>query len=91
MKKPWFSIVEVVEPRGRSMDDIAQEVARKRRVPLRDMRGVTTRADVVAARWEAIDIISRERPDLSSTVIGQYFNRDPSSVCHARAKMRAAA
>jgi chromosomal replication initiation ATPase DnaA len=37
---------------------------------------------VLKARNEAIAMIYRKRPDLSLTQIGQYFNRDHSSIVH---------
>lgn len=88
-KKPWFRIVEVVEPTGRTMADIAAEIAAKRLVPLKDMRGSSRRHEISRARWAAYRQIKLERPDLTSTQVAMYFNRDASSVRHAWRAMEA--
>ena len=89
MKKPWFSILAVYDLK-RSMADIAVDVANTCRVSLGEMRGAAQRPDVVSARWEAFAAIREERPDLSASIIGRYFNKDCSTVNYALAQMRKA-
>ena len=80
LKRPWFHIIDVIEPRGRSMEDIAAEVARERGVTVVAMRSPRFTIPVFEARCEAMTRISAERPDLVSEQVGRYFNRDGSIV-----------
>jgi len=80
MTRPWFHIIEVIEPRGRSIADIAQSVAQARRINLNEMRSSTYRGPIKRARHEAFRLIRQERPDLSSTLIGEYFRVEPPTV-----------
>lgn len=91
IKKPWFSIIDVTEKRGRSMADIAAEVAREHRVSLTELRGERHLKYVCAARMEAMVKVRAERPDLSSAQVAAYFNRDPSTVRHTWRKAEAQA
>lgn len=79
-RDPWFHILAVYEPRGRSMADIVAEVAYERKISVRDLRSPSQRHQVIAARWEAFRRIRQERPDLSSTVIAGFFRCEPSTV-----------
>ena len=83
MNKPWFSIIDVVEARGRSIADIAAEVAHECKVDLRIMRSAVVLTHVLAARDKALARIRQERPDLSSRHVAAYFHRDPSSIRHS--------
>jgi hypothetical protein len=83
MRDPWFSIIDVTEGRGRSIADIAAEVARECRVDLRVMRSALMLTHVLAARDKALARIRQERPDLSSRHVAEYFRRDSSSIRHS--------
>lgn len=83
MTRPWFRIIEIIEPRGRSIADIALSVAKDRLVSLSEMRSSTYREPIVRARYEAFRRIRQERPDVSSTLIGEYFRVEPSTVRRA--------
>lgn len=80
--KPWFSILEVHDIRGRSMADIAAEVCAENGLSLADLRSVRQRGTFVAARKEFYRRIARERPDISSTQAGAFLHRDGSSARH---------
>lgn len=80
MKAPWFSIVDVIEPRGRSIADIVAEVAEKTGVKVGAIRSPLVINRVVAARDAALARIREERPDLGSARVAEFFNRDPSSI-----------
>ena len=83
LKKPWFRIIGVYEGGKRSMADIAAEVARDRGIGLHEMRGEAKPGYVVDARFEAYRRIRQERPNLSSSQVAAYFNKEPSSIRHA--------
>jgi hypothetical protein len=80
MKRPWFHVIEIIEPRGRSIADIALSVARARRIDLDEMRSNTCRLPVQRARHEAYRTIRRERPEVSSSLIANYFRVEASGV-----------
>jgi chromosomal replication initiation ATPase DnaA len=82
MRKPWFSIIEVIERSGRSLADIVGEVAREHEVSLDDLRSNRQPPVLRAVRREVVKRVWRERPDLSSTQIGRFLNRDASSIRH---------
>lgn len=83
MKAPWFNIVEIVEPRlGRSMADIVRDVSEAYNISLAELRRPSQRRMYSAARNAAYDAVHRERPDLSSSMVGRFLNRDGSSVRH---------
>ncbi len=83
MTRPWFRILEIIEPRGRSIADIALSVALTRLVSLNEMRSSTYRGPIRRARYEAFRLIREERPDVSSRIVGDYFRVDPSTVRRA--------
>ena len=91
MRDPWFSIVDVIEERGRSIADIAAEVARECGVNLNVMRSPLMLKHVVAARDAALAHILQERPDAPSSYVAAYFNREASTIRHAWRKLRRAA
>jgi chromosomal replication initiation ATPase DnaA len=80
MRKPWFSIIEVIERSGRSLADIVGEVAREHEVSLVDLRGNRQPARLRVVRKEVVRRVWSERPDLSSSQIGKFLNRDPSAI-----------
>jgi hypothetical protein len=82
-REPWFSIVNVYEKRGRSIGDIAAEVAGELGLSLIDMRGLSRSDELVEARAVAYLRIQKERPDVSSGQIGRYFGRDASVIRRA--------
>lgn len=77
-REPWFSILEVYEPRGRSMADIVKEVVEQTGVSLERMRSWEHKAR--PARLTAITAIRGERPDLTSGQVAAFFRRDTSLV-----------
>jgi chromosomal replication initiation ATPase DnaA len=81
-REPWFSIIEVHEPTGRSMADIAAEVAAEHGVEVSRLRGPEQTYNVNAARHAAIRRVSQERPNLSSGQIARFFCRDGSTIRH---------
>ncbi len=83
MTRPWFRIIEIIEPRGRSIADIALAVASERKIALRELRSNTWRRHTQQARYEAFRRIRQERPDVSSTLIGEYFRVEASTVRRA--------
>lgn len=83
MRKPWFRIIDVVENCGRSIADIAAEVAQEYSVHTNVMRSPLKLAHIVEARDIALARIRRERPDLSSRVVAEYFRRDSSAIRHS--------
>lgn len=83
MRAPWFSIIDVIETRGRSIADISAEVANECGVDLRVMRSALVLDHIVAARDKALARIRRERPDVSSGTVAAYFNREPSTIRHS--------
>ena len=78
MKRPWFTILEIIEPKGRSVIDIIRSVAEEERVAFRDIVGATQIKPVRKARIKAYQRVHAERPDLSSTVAAKFFNREAS-------------
>lgn len=80
LKKPWFSIIEVTEMRGRSIADIAAEVARERGVSLTEMLSERRIKYVCEARSAAIKRVAEVRRDVTAAQIARYFNRDPSTI-----------
>jgi hypothetical protein len=81
-REPWFSIIEVHEPSGRSMADIAAEVAAEHGVEVSDLRGTSRRHKITSVRHDAFLRICRERPELSSAQIARYFHREGSTLRH---------
>jgi hypothetical protein len=81
-RKPWFQILEVIEPRGRSMADIVNEVVKRRKVSLREVLGARQHEYLLEARREIYEAIRAERPDLSSNQVGKFMNRDGSRIRH---------
>lgn len=77
-REPWFSIIDVYEPRGRSMADIVKEVVDQTGVSLERMRSWSHKAR--AARVAAIKAVRSERPDLTSGQMAVFFRRDASTV-----------
>lgn len=61
---------------------IIKAIAQKHVLSVGTMVGERRDRLVLKARNEAIAMIYRKRPDLSLTQIGQYFNRDHSSIVH---------
>lgn len=80
MRKPWFQILEVVELRGRSIADITIEVAKRRCVDLKEIRGDRQTQLLRDVRKDVYEQIARERPDLSSEVVGAYLRVDGSTI-----------
>lgn len=80
MRDPFFRILDVTEARGRSIADIAAEVAGRRQVSLNRLRGRQQDEWARKARHEAILQIKAERPDLSSAVVSQFFGREASVI-----------
>jgi hypothetical protein len=89
-RKPFFRILEVREPEGRSIADITAEVAAERRIHIQVLRSPLMLAHILAARDEAITRIMQERPDIPSSQVAAYFNRDPSTIRYSwrRARLR---
>ncbi|RWL14867.1 MAG: hypothetical protein EOR57_31470 [Mesorhizobium sp.] len=83
MREPWFHILDVTEARGRSIADIASEVALECGVDLCVMRSPLMLDHIVAARDKALARIRQERPDLSSRYVADYFHRDSSTIRHS--------
>lgn len=81
-RKPFFEIIEVIEPRGRSMADIVKEVAARRKVSVREMRSGCFYRYITQARQEAYRAIRSERPDITSGQIAIFFNREGSTIRH---------
>lgn len=65
--------------------DIVTEVCDRRGVHAVDMAGPSRRLPVVAARNEAIYLIKARKPILSSSRLGQWFDRDHTSCLYALA------
>lgn len=86
MREPWFRIVEVVEANGRSIADIARDVADEHGVSLADIRGSRRTREILRARHQAMMQCRYQRPDLSSGQVAQYFQRDASTVRHLWAR-----
>lgn len=87
-REPWFRILDVVDPRGRSIAEISAEAAREMNVPLDVLRGTLYRHRLHQKRLAVYSRIKAERPDVPSSQIGRYFNRDPSSVRKALSKVQ---
>jgi chromosomal replication initiation ATPase DnaA len=79
-RKPFFEIIDVVEKRGRPIADIVNEVARRFKVPVPDLRGPRQSKRLRAARREAYRMIYGERPDLSPSTVANFLNRDGSTI-----------
>lgn len=82
-REPWFSIIDVTEAHGRSIADIAAEVATECGIDLRVIRSPLMIGHILAARDKAIARIRQERPDLKSAHVAAYFHRDPSAIRHS--------
>lgn len=91
MRPPWFSIIEVIEPRGRSMHDIASGIAARHCISMALLRGQRRSTTLFAVRKKIYQQIKIERPDLSSGAVARFMNRDGSSVRHAWLQMDRAA
>lgn len=87
MRNPWFTIIEIIEPRGRPIAEIAAEVARTRGVSLAEMRGARLSRNIAQARREALARIRIERPDVQSHIVARYFHREGSTIRHAWCNM----
>ena len=81
-RKPWFEILEVIEPRGRSMADIAMRVAARFNTNVSEIRGRRQTQRIAAARRAFCRAVYRERPDLSTSVVADFLGRDRSTVRH---------
>lgn len=81
-RKPWFRIIDVTELNGRSIADIAAEVAERCNVPMASIRGGRLSPQVVAARKEVLRQIHLERPDLSSGTVAAFLRLESSTVRH---------
>lgn len=81
-REPFFRILEVIEAKGRSIADITGEVADQHGIHIQVLRSPLMLDHIAAARHEAIAKIMIERPDLSSSRVAAYFNRDPSTIRH---------
>jgi chromosomal replication initiation ATPase DnaA len=90
MRKPWFCIIDISEPEGRSVEEITREVARRRGIDIKAICSRNTFPEVICARMEAYAAIMRERPDLKSDAVAGFFNKNSSSVRHAWRRLRAA-
>lgn len=66
---------------------IINEVAEKHGVTYEDIIGKSRKANIVAARHEAIEAVHRARPKLSLNGIARHFgNRDHTTIFHALTK-----
>lgn len=88
-REPWFQILDVVEKRGRSIADICAEASRDLGVPLPVLRGGARKKRLGRLRRQVYVRIVTERPDVSSTQIGRYFNREASAIRKAIIKEQA--
>lgn len=77
-REPWFEILAVTEDRGPSLADIAARVAQRHGLTLSTLRGIRQDALAVSARHEFYRECRALRPDLSSTRVGLFINRDGS-------------
>lgn len=82
-REPWFQILDVVDPRGRSIAEISAEAAAEMKVPLEVLRGRLCRHSLYQKRQAIYLRIKAERPDIPSGKIGKYFNRDASTIRQA--------
>lgn len=82
MREPWFQILEVREEHGRSIADIATDIAERFGLTVADLRSERRSKVIVSARREAFLAIRDERSDLSSSQVGRFFNKEPSTVRH---------
>lgn len=83
MRTPWFQIIDVVEPRGRSIADIAAECAEEFGVNLNVLRSPLMFDHIVDARHKTLARIRQERPDLRSHQVAAYFHRESSTIRHS--------
>lgn len=89
-REPFFEIIDVVEPRGRSMGDIAADVLKGRRVGINEVRSDRRDRFIVNIRKEIISRFMRERRDLSSGQMAIFLNMDASTIRHHWRKLAAA-
>ena len=88
LREPWFEILSITEPAGRSVADIVAGCVRKHRVSLKEMRGAGQSRYVTKARRQTVEAIVVERPDLASRHIASFLNRDPSTIRHMVNKLK---
>lgn len=88
-REPWFCILDVVDPRGRSIAEISAEAAREMKVPLEVLRGTLYSQRLHQKRLVVYSRIKAERPDVRSDQIARYFNREASTIRHALIQERA--
>lgn len=81
MREPWFRIIEVREPSGRSIADIAKQAANEFGMRLSDMRD-RRYPSARSARRRALQMIRTERRDLSSSQVAAFFGMEGSTVRH---------
>lgn len=91
MREPWFRIVEIIEPSGRSMADICVDVAGEFGIRVADIRGGRRNPGLRKARRKAFDMVRMERPDLSSAQVAAFFNVEGSTVRHVWRRLEAEA
>lgn len=77
--------VEIVTPTAKA---ILFEVARKHGLSPVELVGNRRQKNIIAARFEAIVRIADEKPDWSLVQIGNFFNRDHTTVLHAIRKVK---
>ena len=83
MRKPWFHVIEVWEPGGRSMADIVNDVVRETGVSLAEIRSLLQFAPVCKARNMAYLRIRAERRDLTSGEVAHFLRKDGSTIRRA--------
>lgn len=86
-REPWFRIIDITEPRGLSLADIAKQEAEKAGVELDVLRGKSQKHGIVRIRRAIYRRIRIERPDLSSSQVAKFMRKDSSTVRHEWSRM----
>lgn len=89
-RDPWFSIIDVTETHGLSLADIVKQEAERASVRIEDVRGPRTSHRLAAVRRAIYRRAKRERPDLTSSQVGNYMRKNSSTIRHAWRQMEAA-
>lgn len=88
-RDPWFQIIDVTEPRGLSLADIARQEAEQAGVAIDQVRGKCQKAPLVRTRRAIYRRVRVERPDLTSTQVAIYMRKDGSTIRHEWRRMEA--
>ena len=90
-REPWFRIIDIIDPRGASLAEIARQEAEKAGVTVEDIRGMRRQRNLVRVRFAVYRRAKLERPDLTSSQVARFMRKDSSTVRHAWAMMENAA